>query len=173
MSIGALFVGFSLLLITIPFILNPFLQKKVPRISTAKKKSSVVPDHYTDALAALRDLDFDQRTGKITDLDYATLRADLLASAALELEAKKQRGLELDASLESKIQARKKEKLANRSCKQCGTKLNPTDVFCSTCGAASKPICQNCGREIESRDLYCVGCGQPTRSVQAQRPEAA
>lgn len=172
MSIGGMFIGLMLLVMTIPFILNPFLQKKTPRVSALARKLNKVPDLYADALAALRDLDFDHRIGKLTDQDYETLRADLLARAAQELEMKKQQELELDASLESKIQARKKEKLANRSCKQCGIRLTATDVFCSACGATSKQVCQNCGHEIESRDLFCVGCGQPTRSVQTPRPEA-
>lgn len=173
MSLGAMFVGLALFALVIPFVANPFMQKNGRRGSTiSTRKKTEAPDRYTETLSALRDLDFDQRTGKITKEDYDILRAELLIRASGELETKKQLEMDLDSKLERAILARKKEKLSTKACKKCGKKLNATDLFCSDCGEPSQPFCQNCGHELQVDDMFCVGCGQSTKSVHTAKTEA-
>src|SRR5512136_187223 len=91
MSIGSILIGLLLFAATIPFVAKPLLgQKRLkPAIAGSAKVSNA--DQHQAALLALRDLEFDHRTGKVTDEDYAGLRADLLAQAAVTIDAKDKR----------------------------------------------------------------------------------
>lgn len=56
-------------------------------------------------------------------------------------------------------------------CEQCGSALEPDDVFCTNCGTrapkheppSAVPVggkfCPKCGAPIESGDVYCITCG--------------
>jgi double zinc ribbon protein len=171
MSLGAILIGTGLLILSVLFVANPLVRKKGKKKTIASKKLPTTSNQYEETLVALRDLDFDQRTGKITDEDYANLRAELLVKASRELQARNQQEKELDALIEGAIRGRQKEKLSVRTCKQCGSNQKTTDRFCSACGASLTPVCQNCGHEIKVGDLFCTGCGQSTKSVQQPQVE--
>jgi hypothetical protein len=69
------------------------------------------------ALAALKEIDFDRETGKLSDADYEFLKA-------------KYTGLALDA-----LRAEQSAPLASQqSCSTCGPRPEPDAIFCSTCG---------------------------------------
>jgi hypothetical protein len=161
MSPGAIFIGLALLAPIFIFVAEPFRTKNGRRKAAATKNLAKAPDRYSETLVALRDLDFDQRTGKIIDQDYAALRSELLTKAALELEIKKLKDQEIEDRLEKSIQAHKNAKTSAQSCAKCGARLRPGDLFCSTCGSPQEPVCQHCGHAIDSSDQFCVGCGQP------------
>jgi ribosomal protein S13 len=171
MSLGAILVGTGLLILTALFVANPLVNKKGRKTTAASTKLPTISNQYAETLIALRDLDFDQRTGKITDEDYAKLRAELLVKASRELQVKNQQEKELNDLIEGAIRSRKKEKQPARTCKQCGSNQKTTDRFCSACGASLTPVCQNCGHEIKPGDLFCTGCGQPTKSIQQPKVE--
>lgn len=172
MSIGAILIGTGLSILSVFFVAAPLLNKKGKKPTSASKKTPAISNQYEETLIALRDLDFDHSTGKITAEDYVNLRAELLVKAAKELEAKVQKEKELDALIENAIQSRKKDKPAARICGKCGSKSKITDQFCSACGVSLNPVCQNCGHEIEPGDLFCTGCGQAIKSIQQSRLEA-
>jgi len=85
--------------------------------------------HERDAVyAALRDLEHDHETAKVSDADYAAMRQELRARAAALLRA------EADA-------ARRPPALAVQppvapTCGACGAPARADDRFCSRCGAA-------------------------------------
>lgn len=172
MSPGAILIGTGLLVLTVLFVADPLISKKKMKTATAGNKMPAVPNHYAESLIALRDLDFDQRTGKITDEDYANLRTELLVKASRELQAKDQQENELDALLEDAIRNRKNGNLPGRTCKQCGSMQKTTDRFCSACGVSLTPMCQYCGHDIRPGDLFCTSCGQSVKSVQQPQVEA-
>jgi len=172
MSLGAILIGTGLWILSAFFVTAPLVNKKGKKMTAASKKLPAISNQYEETLIALRDLDFDQRTEKIADEDYANLRAELLVKASRELEAKNQQEKELDSLIEGAILARKKGKSSARVCGKCGNKSKTTDQFCSTCGASLNPVCQNCGHEIEPGDLFCTGCGQSTKSIQQSKVEA-
>ena len=174
MSLGAIFIGLALLVPALIFVVEPFRFKNMRQKVTSIKNPAKISDRYSETLVALRDLDFDQRTGKVTDQDYAVLRSELLTKAALELEIKKQKEQELEERLELSIQAHKKGKSSAHTCAKCGLRINPSDLFCSACGAPQKPACTNCGHAIGTSDQFCVGCGQPVKPrEQASKMESA
>jgi hypothetical protein len=69
------------------------------------------------AIEALRELEFEYQTGKVSEEDYATLRARYARDA---LAARNDLG----------------EKAASRSCPSCGAALPEDAKFCTACGGA-------------------------------------
>lgn len=170
MSLGAILVGAALLIICIPFVADPFLHKK--KTTTRPDKKTASPSNpYTQTLTSLRDLDFDHHTGKVSEEDYARLRAELLVRAAKELETKNQREQELDSRIENALRARRKS--VARVCSQCGNEQKTEAQFCGACGAPLEAVCPNCGRKIEPHNLFCTGCGQSLKGMTTPKTQTA
>lgn len=74
-------------------------------------------DRKEAAIAALRELEFEFQTGKVSEDDYATLRSRYAREA---LAARDELGETIDS----------------RSCPGCGTAIREGAKFCSTCGGA-------------------------------------
>jgi hypothetical protein len=94
-----------------------------------------------DALyAAIRELDFDHRMGKIDDEDYQRMRGDYTRQAAALLrEVDRGNGRSRAADdVEREVAAvRKKEgqvQTQTAFCASCGAKVRSNDRFCASCG---------------------------------------
>jgi uncharacterized OB-fold protein len=110
----------------------------------------------------LRDLDFDFKTGKITEEDYVPLRAQLMEEAARSM---KQVSEEED-KLEALIQSRRTTLLKSQTCGTCGTALKDGQRYCAKCGAAvQEESCPSCGRKIRLGDQFCSSCGTKIESL--------
>jgi rubrerythrin len=130
MEISALLTGIVLLCAAVAYVSLPFWEKRKKSI---KDSTSTQPEAGHEAvLAALRDLDFDFKTGKVSEDDYQSLRAQLLVQAAQYIEAERK----AEEQLEALIQSRRKNKQPVRmfSCPSCGNKIHGGDLFCSSCG---------------------------------------
>lgn len=82
------------------------------------------------ALAALKEIEFDRETGKLSDADYEALKAKYTASA---LEALRQEERELQVTTVSSP-SEGGPAPAGATCQVCGPRPEPDAVFCSTCG---------------------------------------
>ncbi|MEW5939317.1 MAG: zinc ribbon domain-containing protein [Chloroflexota bacterium] len=172
MELGAIVVGLILLAGGMYFVMKPFdargrrrPQKIVPRFNPDEGRVA--------ALSALRDLDFDFRTGKVSEEDYPALRARLVEKAAQYLELEKEEDDRIEAlvqarkavakheddKIEALVQARKAVAKHGRACAKCGRKLEAEARFCSHCGAEAGAACPSCGEAIKSEDRFCVSCG--------------
>ena len=130
MQISALLIGIVLLCAAIAYVSLPFWEKRKKSI---KDSIGTQPEAGHEAvLAALRDLDFDFKTGKVSEDDYQSLRAQLLVQAAQYIEAERK----AEEQLEALIQSRRTNKRPVRmvSCPSCGNKIHAGDLFCSSCG---------------------------------------
>lgn len=116
-----------------------------------------------DVLKALREVQFDHDTGKLTDEDYKTLKTRYERRALKIMRALDEihggRGWEdaIDEQLEERLQALQRENemaekaaltsailaqdadQAARRCAECDHKLDAEARFCSRCGATQKP----------------------------------
>src|SRR5512141_2472248 len=101
MQMSAIFIGFLLFVAAIAYVGLPFRQRQT-NASPLQAGTSQEGKRET-VLAALRDLDFDFRTGKVSEEDYQPLRAQLMAEAAQYMEAEKK----AEEQLEALIQARR------------------------------------------------------------------
>ena len=81
------------------------------------------------ALAALKEIEFDRETGKLSDADYEALKAKYTASA---LEALRQEEWEAE-TLREPVPA-ERQPAGRATCPQCGPRPEPDALFCSHCG---------------------------------------
>jgi len=95
------------------------------------------------ALAALKEIEFDRETGKLSDADYESLKAKYTAEAlaALRMEAAESAAVsaanmpEAVAGTTTGTVTGTGAPRSNRvACATCGPRPEPDAVFCSTCG---------------------------------------
>ena len=102
------------------------------------------------ALTALREVEFDRATGKLSDEDYTVL---------------KQRFSAADRAVDEAIR-KAREGLDRENCPVCSSRLEHAAIFCSDCGcylAASSPVprCTSCGATLSNDGSFCERCGSP------------
>jgi hypothetical protein len=74
-------------IIALPLLTEARADDVVAEVSPDQRARLALREERDEALAALRDLEFDHRTGKIADVDYLPLAAELRARVARALEA--------------------------------------------------------------------------------------
>ena len=90
---AALVLGALLALLAVAFVARPFLREPSPRsdrldeLGEAERRRLELVEERDRALAALKELEFDHRTGKVTDEDYRALVGPLRRRAAEALRA--------------------------------------------------------------------------------------
>ena len=85
------------------------------------------------AFVALKDLDFDYKTGKIDEADYASLKARYEAEAVRVMKK-----LDDAAKGQPSSPAGKRAGEKVRFCAGCGAKADEGDRFCASCGQPIK-----------------------------------
>jgi hypothetical protein len=89
----ALAIGAGLALAAVLFVARPFLREPKPSSDVLDEPSELerrrleLVEERDRALAALKELEFDHRTGKVTDEDYRLQVGPLRRSAAAALRA--------------------------------------------------------------------------------------
>jgi hypothetical protein len=86
--------------------------------------------------AALSDLEHDHETGKVDDVDYASMRADL-RGRALELLAEERRAVRATSVAAQTDAPAAPHVVRDRFCRDCGNGVAAGDRFCGQCG---KPL---------------------------------
>jgi hypothetical protein len=88
------------------------------------------------ALAALKEIDFDRETGKLSDGDYEFLKAKYtrVALDALRAESPGMTRDGIEDMIAAKIRIIRSAGSARARCATCGPRPEPDAVFCSTCG---------------------------------------
>jgi hypothetical protein len=111
-AIAAVLVGMAAVLLVLQPMLRP--SGRIPR-----------PDEPLDpeetprgvALTALKEIDFDRETGKLSDADYEFLKAKYTTIALEALRAEQS-----------------PQPVSQQSCRSCGPRPEADAIFCSTCG---------------------------------------
>jgi hypothetical protein len=89
----ALILGGALAVLAVVFVARPFLREPAPRsdrlddLGEADRRRLELAEERDRALAALKELEFDHRTGKVTDEDYRAQVGPLRRRAADALKA--------------------------------------------------------------------------------------
>lgn len=166
MNPGAIFIGLAILVISVPYVINPLMNERKRRLIGIRSQKEETTFSQGDVLAAIRDLDFDFQIGKVTHEDYETLRAQLFVQAAKVLQKKKQE----DEKTEEMIRARQKALKPSAKCEICGGEIRPQDRYCPICGTVAKNqtesneqalqiACPGCGVIVKESDKFCTICG--------------
>jgi hypothetical protein len=89
----ALALGGVLALVAVVFVARPFLREPTPASDVLDEPDELeqqrlaLVEERDRALAALKELEFDHRTGKVTDVDYRAVVGPLRLRAAQALRA--------------------------------------------------------------------------------------
>ena len=155
MQIPSILIGLILLAASVAFVSLPFRKQERKGVKSAKAQVKAATQKEA-VLSALRDLDFDFKTGKVSEEDYTPLRAKLLTQAAQYIEQEK----EEDDKLEALIQSRRAAHEHGVKCNHCGAFVEAGQRFCAKCGSAVRQeVCPQCGKKIRAGDLFCSSCG--------------
>jgi hypothetical protein len=169
--VTALIIGAALAVAALLYVLFPLFDavgpaRRLTRRPTASGES---------AIDALREIEFDRATGKLSDDDYSSLKAEYTRTALVELRAK----APVPASVPSEAPglpgpnesspivmdpaeaAVLRYRAVRRSCETCGPRPEPDPVFCSSCGKYLKETCAHCGAKVDApASRFCATCGQ-------------
>ena len=86
--LGALIAAIAVLLVALPFLRHPEGGDDLLDAPTeAEEKQLALIEERDRVLAALKELEFDHRTGKIDDIDYRAMVVPLRRAAADALQA--------------------------------------------------------------------------------------
>jgi hypothetical protein len=123
------------------------------------------------ALLALKEIEFDRETGKLSERDYEMLkgRYGAEALAALSAEDAPTAGTTVAGDPEELIAARLQSLRSARSagapappsCRACGPRPEPGAQFCSRCGLPlnTAAFCSDCGAPLPGDSRFCAACG--------------
>ena len=98
------------------------------------------------ALGALKEIDFDRETGKLSEEDYQFLKAKYttIALEALRAEGKVVRPESIEAMVAARVRMlRGGSAEVHPRCAVCGPRPEPDALFCSTCGRQLSPVVLN------------------------------
>jgi len=155
MQVSAILIGLLLFGASVAYVILHFLRKP-KRTAGPLTHSGNLPGQREVVLSALRDLDFDFKTGKIGEEDYHPLREQLLVEAAQYMQEENKN----EDRLEQMIQARRTAKQQGGGCPRCEAPVRAGQHFCSKCGFdLSDVLCPSCGKSIRAGDLFCSACG--------------
>ena len=121
------------------------------------------------ALAALREIEFDKATGKLSDEDYASLKAKYTAEALVVLRSEaavpppapaSETASEADP-VEGLIAQRLRQLKGQAvQCPACGPRPEGDAIFCSHCGRSlTIGGCGGCGTPLVPGSRFCEACG--------------
>jgi hypothetical protein len=162
-----LIAGTVLALLALAFVLYPlFIEPRHAGLAQEREsgaRPASEPSAAERAVAVLREVEFDRETGKLSDSDYAALKATYTreALAALRAEGASPAGesgsVISDVEVEAVILAYRARRL---DCATCGPRPEPDAIYCSTCGRYLAGVCSRCGAPVtEPAARFCSVCG--------------
>jgi hypothetical protein len=154
---SALLIGAALAVAALVYVLIPLFNAVAPGRSRGPARPAVNAESSIDAL---REIEFDRATGKLSDADYADLKARYTKRAleAMRAEGVSPAGTPVEDAAEAAVLA---YRARIRSCARCGPRPEPDAIYCSNCGAYLDEKCAGCGRVVEEAGAaFCAGCGR-------------
>ena len=122
-------------------------------------------EERSTAIDALREIEFDRATGKLSDTDYAELKSTYTQQALVELRARDVLAAGVDGSATAVDDAAveaiiERYRARGSSCPTCGPRPEPDARFCSECGRFLPGRCENCGASCDKEgQRFCADCG--------------
>jgi hypothetical protein len=175
-----LLVGTGLALGALTLVLAPLIEESgAATPPPAPLEPPVGTPDAASAVAALREIEFDRATGKLSDADYADLKARYTRAALDELREADGRAVAagagaagatptapdagMDASelrLDPVEAAIRRARANQRECAVCGPCDQPDALYCGSCGRYLPGACAACGAEVTLvGSRFCGGCG--------------
>ena len=128
------------------------------------------------AVAALKEIEFDRETGKLSEGDYSELYARYSVEAIEAMRAEDASAapatagasMKTDDAIEAMVaadvltlEAAVGSNANAPACSTCGPRPESDAVFCSQCGKLlpHPALCVQCGAPLEPAGKFCGGCG--------------
>ena len=159
-AIFALVAGTILAIGALAFVLYPLFFETHPPRGVRAAASTAWSDDV--AVAALREIEFDRATGKLSDADYLQLKAQYTREALASMRGAPELPVAApptaaDDDVEAAIRAYRSERPI---CTDHGPRPEPDAIFCSECGRYLAGRCDQCGRRVEETGArFCASCG--------------
>jgi hypothetical protein len=158
--VGTLLAVGALAYVLYPLLIGPVPVRRAPRASVPTAKSA-----EQEAIVALREIEFDRVTGKLSDADYEELKTRYTARAlqamragAASIKPAPGSAVNADEAIEAAVRAYR-ERI--HSCAACGPRPEPDAVYCSNCGRYLPGACEDCGASItQAGASFCASCGR-------------
>ena len=159
----ALVVGTLLAIGALAFVLWPLFDERAAM--PGRRRSGGVA--AGGAIDALREIEFDRATGKLSDSDYAALKATYTRAALAEMRAEDAAAPAAAApdaagalAVDEAEAAVLRWRARRHDCPLHGPRPEPDAIYCSTCGLYLEGRCSECGAAVEGPGMtYCASCG--------------
>jgi hypothetical protein len=174
-ALAALLVGIAALWL----VLQPLIR---PRSSTSLPFEPLDPEETPKgvALTALKEIEFDRETGKLSDDDYEFLKSKYTVAAVEALRGEQAGAVsnDIEALIAAKVRLLRSAIATTpldtsphlsaasdpgAACDTCGPRPEPDAVFCSACGRhlTARQYCDRCGAGLVPGSRFCEACGRP------------
>lgn len=155
-NIGALTAGTVLAVAAIAFVLYPLFFGVADR-RRRHARSEAADD---SPIVALREIEFDRATGKLSESDYAELKRKYSQRALDDLRASRGGAVPVAVPsdpIEARVLAYRQ---THRECPTCGVRPESDAIYCSTCGSYLPGSCPSCASAVtEAGASFCSRCG--------------
>ena len=140
--VGAAALSLILLPLLRPVAATPIPEWDLPDLEETRKGQ---------ALIALKEIDFDLETGKLSEVDYLELKRRFTVEAVAAMRE--------DRS--GAVAAPGRPVAGAIACPTCGPRPEMDAIFCSTCGQVLvESTCAGCGAPLPPGARFCEGCGR-------------
>jgi hypothetical protein len=155
-AVAAAVVG----LVILGLVLQPLFKSSAP---PPRPLEPIDPEETPKgiALTALKEIEFDRETGKLSDSDYQLLKAKYTAAALNALRQESEQAPDdIEALIAAKVRALRSASAPTSS--NAGPRPEPDAIFCSTCGRRlpDRSSCDRCGATLTPDSRFCEGCGR-------------
>jgi cytochrome c-type biogenesis protein CcmI len=164
--VTALLIGAALAVAALVYVLFPLFDEVV--VTTRQPATSRAQGSSETSIDALREIEFDRATGKLSDDDYASLKAAYTRSALAELRAKESRGSTTVVVTPPAVVAPNVAPSGNGAATHAVGASNgsSSDVATDPLEAAVlryrsvRRTCETCGPRPEPDPAFCSSCGK-------------
>lgn len=117
------------------------------------------------ALAALKEIEFDRETGKLSDADYEQLKSKYTAAALDALRDDSAAVPDLEVMIAARARTLRSAAASASPgapfCSICGPRPESDALFCSSCGRRlpMAGTCDRCGAPLGPDSRFCEQCG--------------
>ena len=158
MTTGSILLGLALLILIALFVARPFLQRPAGNERRRSSSYQALATRKEALLEQIRELDFDQETGKIANELYQLQRARLVSQAAALLQQLDDVVTPADPSLPADVDEQIEAAVA---------RLRTRPAPAATASNGSGGYCPQCGRPTDAGDKFCAACGHQLPTKQA------
>jgi hypothetical protein len=147
------------------FVLWPLFSAKVKPYHTENDELAELLVRKEGIMAAIKDLEFDHRVGKVSEEDYQRFDARLRRQAIVYMQQIEKVAPEtagLEDALEAEI-ARQRHTANGKATSPA--KVETARVVAATPTVSSSRFCTTCGEPLLANHKFCANCGTPIASV--------